>query len=265
MLVLRDALMSTETSTIQVSIIDIRPSYQHENQNMTKTATSILIGDTSSTDYLVVIDLKSDTIDMDKTYVTSEVKSKQFNGFTIMCTTIDTNISSSTIDVIPNISDVSTTLAIDLTDHKTITTTIGETRNIQRTHACLTCKDDLVDVIGTSNLAYCSKYHRHSFKKNIRRNISTTFVVPIGEEKYTLWPSDLVLDQLLTLVGVSAASTDTDIALTVLSYGNISIQYSELRKEILSEKNISDQVKDNQIQGVIVYVNKLQHYAFIKQ
>ncbi|CAF1184050.1 unnamed protein product [Rotaria sordida] len=180
MLVLRDALMSTETSTIQVSIIDIRPSYQHENQNMTKTATSILIGDTSSTDYLVVIDLKSDTIDMDKTYVTSEVKSKQFNGFTIMCTTIDTNISSSTIDVIPNISDVSTTLAIDLTDHKTITTTIGELGNIQRTNACLTCKGDLVDVIGTSNLAYCSKYHRHSFKKNIRRNISTTFVVPIG-------------------------------------------------------------------------------------
>ncbi|CAF4274980.1 unnamed protein product, partial [Rotaria magnacalcarata] len=53
------------------------------------------------------------------------------------------------------------------------------------------------------------------------------------DEKTTLWASDLVLEQLLNLVGVSIDDTDTDIASVVLSYGNMLIQYSELCKEII--------------------------------
>ncbi|CAF4084874.1 unnamed protein product, partial [Rotaria magnacalcarata] len=53
------------------------------------------------------------------------------------------------------------------------------------------------------------------------------------DEKTTLWASDLVLEQLLNLVGVSIDDTDTDIASAVLSYGNMLIQYSELCKEII--------------------------------
>ncbi|CAF4293315.1 unnamed protein product [Rotaria magnacalcarata] len=35
--------------------------------------------------------------------------------------------------------------------------------------------------------------------------------------------------------------------------------------EATLEKNINDEVKENQIQGVVVYANKLRHYAFIKR
>ncbi|CAF1021560.1 unnamed protein product [Rotaria magnacalcarata] len=35
--------------------------------------------------------------------------------------------------------------------------------------------------------------------------------------------------------------------------------------EATLEKNINDEVKENQIQGVVVYANKLRHCAFIKR
>ncbi|CAM4794143.1 unnamed protein product [Rotaria magnacalcarata] len=35
--------------------------------------------------------------------------------------------------------------------------------------------------------------------------------------------------------------------------------------EATVEKNINDEVNENQIQGVVVYANKLRHYALIKR
>ncbi|CAF3485756.1 unnamed protein product [Rotaria socialis] len=228
---LRDALISTETSTIEISIIDIRPTYEYEVQNTTKTTTFVLIGDATCTSYLMINDLKPDTICTEKTYVLTKVRSKKFNGSIILSTTIDTNISISMNEILPDISNIGTTLELDLNDNKTITTRIDEITDIHRMTACVTCKGDLVDVMGTTTLVYCGKCHRHSLKKNLSRNISTTIVIQI--EKHTLRASDLVLNELLTLVGASVDDTDTDIAAAVLSYGNIFIQYSELRKQIL--------------------------------
>ncbi|CAF3475451.1 unnamed protein product [Rotaria socialis] len=228
---LRDALISTETSTIEISIIDIRPTYEYEVQNTTKTTTFVLIGDANCTSYLMINDLKPDTICTEKTYVLTKVRSKKFNGSIILSTTIDTNISISMNEILPDISNIGTTLELDLNDNKTITTRIDEITDIHRMTACVTCKGDLVDVMGTTTLVYCGKCHRHSLKKNLSRNISTTIVIQI--EKHTLRASDLVLNELLTLVGASVDDTDTDIAAAVLSYGNIFIQYSELRKQIL--------------------------------
>ncbi|CAF1021542.1 unnamed protein product [Rotaria magnacalcarata] len=198
---LRDVLMSLETSTIEISIIEIRPTYEYDFQNTITTTTFILIGDASGTTFLNIIDLKSDAIFIDKAYILTKMRPKKFNGSTIISTTIDTNISVSTNEIIPNISGVETTLAMDLTDNKIIKVAIDEIGDIQRMIRCLTCKGDLVDVA--------------------------------GDEKTTLWASDLVLEQLLNLVGVSIDDTDTDIASAVLSYGNMLIQYSELCKEII--------------------------------
>ncbi|CAF4998501.1 unnamed protein product, partial [Rotaria magnacalcarata] len=151
-----------------------------------ETKTFILIGDASGTTFLNIIDLKSDAIFIDKAYILTKMRPKKFNGSTIISTTIDTNISVSTNEIIPNISGVETTLAMDLTDNKIIKVAIDEIGDIQRMIRCLTCKGDLVDVV--------------------------------GDEKTTLWASDLVLEQLLNLVGVSIDDTDTDIASAVLSY-----------------------------------------------
>ncbi|CAM4779612.1 unnamed protein product [Rotaria magnacalcarata] len=188
---LRDVLMSLETSTIEISIIEIRPTYEYDFQNTITTTTFILIGDASGTTFLNIIDLKSDAIFIDKAYILTKMRPKKFNGSTII----------STQEIIPNISGVETTLAMDLTDNKIIKVAIDEIGDIQRMIRCLTCKGDLVDVA--------------------------------GDEKTTLWASDLVLEQLLNLVGVSIDDTDTDIASAVLSYGNMLIQYSELCKEII--------------------------------
>ncbi|CAM4835408.1 unnamed protein product [Rotaria magnacalcarata] len=86
-------------------------------------------------------------------------------------------IEISIIEIIQNISDVETTLAMDLTDNKIIKITIDQVGDIHRMITCLTCKGDLVDVASATTLVYCSKCRRHSFKKNTRRNISTTFVI----------------------------------------------------------------------------------------
>ncbi|CAF2077970.1 unnamed protein product [Rotaria magnacalcarata] len=199
---LRDVLMSLETSTIEISIIEIRPTYEYDFQNTITTTTFILIGDASGTTFLNIIDLKSDAIFIDKAYILTKMRPKKFNGSTII----------STQEIIPNISGVETTLAMDLTDNKIIKVAIDEIGDIQRMIRCLTCKGDLVDVVGATTLVYCSKCR---------------------DEKTTLWASDLVLEQLLNLVGVSIDDTDTDIASAVLSYGNMLIQYSELCKEII--------------------------------
>ncbi|CAF2110012.1 unnamed protein product [Rotaria magnacalcarata] len=126
---------------------------------------------------IIINDLKPDTIFIDKAYVLTKVRPKKFNGSTIISTTIDTNISVSTNEIIQNISDVETTLAMDLTDNKIIKITIDQVGDIHRMITCLTCKGDLVDVASATTLVYCSKCRRHSFKKNTRRNISTTFVI----------------------------------------------------------------------------------------
>ncbi|CAF2039630.1 unnamed protein product [Rotaria magnacalcarata] len=78
---------------------------------------------------------------------------------------------------------------------------------------------------------------RPTYEYDFQNTITTTTFILIGDasgdEKTTLWASDLVLEQLLNLVGVSIDDTDTDIASVVLSYGNMLIQYSELCKEII--------------------------------
>ncbi|CAF4362286.1 unnamed protein product, partial [Rotaria magnacalcarata] len=54
---LRDVFMSLETSTIEISIIEIRPTYEYDFQNTITTTTFILIGDASGTTFLNIIDL----------------------------------------------------------------------------------------------------------------------------------------------------------------------------------------------------------------
>ncbi|CAF4469372.1 unnamed protein product, partial [Rotaria magnacalcarata] len=48
-------------------------------------------------------------------------------------------------EITPNVSDLTKTLAIDITYHKAITATINEIGDINRTSGSVTCQDDLVN------------------------------------------------------------------------------------------------------------------------
>lgn len=82
--------------------------------------------------------------------------------------------------MVADISEVTITLAIDLSDKKTIVSCIEEIGTITRSTGCSTCKGDLADVLGAAALVYCQKCHRHSLKKNINQDISTTLAIKHG-------------------------------------------------------------------------------------
>ena len=57
-----DALMSIELNTIRVSIIDIRASETYSNRRINRTSTFVMIGDNTTTTYLIVTDLTSEML-----------------------------------------------------------------------------------------------------------------------------------------------------------------------------------------------------------
>jgi hypothetical protein len=75
---------------------------------------------------------------------------------------------------------VANTLALDLSDQKIIISSIEEVGTITRSNGCSTCKGDLTDVNGAAALLYCQKCQRHSLKKNMTNDISTTVSIKNG-------------------------------------------------------------------------------------
>ena len=82
--------------------------------------------------------------------------------------------------MIPDVSLVSTTLSLDLTDQKIVVSSIEEFGSITRATGCSTCKGDLIDVTSGGALVYCSKCKRHSLRKSINQDQSTSFVIKKG-------------------------------------------------------------------------------------
>lgn len=82
--------------------------------------------------------------------------------------------------MIADVSGIGTTLALDLSDKKIVISSIEEVGMIIRSTGCSTCKGDLTDVMGVDTLVYCSKCKRHSLKKNMNANHSTSFVIRKG-------------------------------------------------------------------------------------
>ncbi|CAF4482160.1 unnamed protein product [Rotaria sp. Silwood2] len=258
LLSIRDALMSAEPCSIRVYIIDIRSPENFDRDGVIHTNTFVLIGDDSGTSYLVVIDLGTNTFSIEKSYDLTQVRRKMFNGVHILTTTINTYISLAMTSVTANISEVTTTLAIDLTDKKNIISTVEEIGTINRSSGCSTCKGVLTDVIGAAALVFCQNCQRHSLKKSINYDISTTLAIKNGQEKIILRASGQILERLLNCVGLTIAADDTEIAMALLSNVNLRFEYTELGQ---SDSSIVEQ----NIQGSIVMVNCRKHYAFIKR
>ncbi|CAF1287221.1 unnamed protein product [Rotaria sordida] len=230
---IKNALMSTELNTIRVSIIDIRPSENFISQGISRTSTFVLIGDQTGTTYLIATDLPSDILQVEKTYDITKVHKKIFNGSFLLSTTIDTHISSSNTTIIPDINDVAETMNINLSEKRTITTSISEVGEIRRSYSCLTCHGDLNEVKNVAALLYCEKCRRHILKVNVTQHISTTLVLKNDQEKIILFVNDQMLHQLLEIIGLNINMIDMDIAIGMMSCGNSILEYSELRKELL--------------------------------
>jgi hypothetical protein len=94
---IKDALMSTELNSIRASIIDIRAPEVYNSQGVNRTAIFILIGDETTTTYLLAMDLSPETLKVQETYNITKVRKRIINGSTILCTTIDSHISLSNL------------------------------------------------------------------------------------------------------------------------------------------------------------------------
>ena len=93
---IKDALTTPDLTTIRVYIIDIRPQEKYFKNGIERTSTFVLVGDETGTSFLACTDLKSDTIQIQKTYEISKIRKKIFNNLPILTTTIDTSICLST-------------------------------------------------------------------------------------------------------------------------------------------------------------------------
>ncbi|CAF1419492.1 unnamed protein product [Adineta steineri] len=123
---IKDSLMSIESNSIRVSIIDIRPAENFDNDGVTRSYNFVLIGDETGTTFLVVLDLAPEVLKTEYTYDITKIRRKNFNETYILSTTIDTHISLSKSTINPNIDDISKIMNIDLVDVKTIITAVME-------------------------------------------------------------------------------------------------------------------------------------------
>ena len=92
---IQDALMTSDTSTIRASALDVRPSDQFESRDVHRTSTFVLIGDQTITTYLVAVDLPEQSLLCENTYDFTKIRRKDFNGSYILTTTIETSITKS--------------------------------------------------------------------------------------------------------------------------------------------------------------------------
>ncbi|CAF1568734.1 unnamed protein product [Rotaria magnacalcarata] len=230
---IKDALIKNDFNNIRASIININVPENYTSQEIMKTSTFILIGDETTTSYLMAIDSLADTLEVEKTFDITQVRKKLFNGSFILTTTINTNISLSDTTITPNLDQVTQTMTLNLSDRKQITTTINEVGEIKRLYNCSTCHGDLSQVPNAAALLYCERCHRHILKANVNQHISTTLVLKNDEEKIILSVNDQILHQLLNIIGVTMNTDDTDIVLSLMSFGSLTFEYSELRRELL--------------------------------
>jgi len=89
---IEQALSSNELVSIRCFIMQINPSTQHNLNGSQRTSSFIVIVDETSTAYLLLNDLKPDTLQINKVYEISKIRKKVINDSLILSTTIDTNI-----------------------------------------------------------------------------------------------------------------------------------------------------------------------------
>ena len=89
---IEQALSSNELVSIRCFIMQINPPTQHNLNCSQRTSSFIVIVDETSTAYLLLNDLKPDTLQINKVYEISKIRKKVINDSLILSTTIDTNI-----------------------------------------------------------------------------------------------------------------------------------------------------------------------------
>ena len=89
---IEQALSSNELVSIRCFIMQINPPTQYNLNGSQRTSSFIVIVDETSTAYLLLNDLKPDTLQINKVYEISKIRKKVINDSLILSTTIDTNI-----------------------------------------------------------------------------------------------------------------------------------------------------------------------------
>ena len=92
---IQQALMSTDSNTIVCFIVQINPTAQYDDNGVQRSLTFILVADQSTSTFIMILDLKPDSIKLENIYQLTKIRKKSINGSTILATTIDTNIELS--------------------------------------------------------------------------------------------------------------------------------------------------------------------------
>lgn len=92
---IQQALMSIDSNTIVCFVVQINPTEQYDDNGFQRTLTFVLVADESSSTFVMIIDLKPDSIKLENIYQLTKIRKKSINGSTILATTIDTNIELS--------------------------------------------------------------------------------------------------------------------------------------------------------------------------
>jgi hypothetical protein len=89
------ALMSTDSNTIVCFVVQINPTEQYDDNGVQHSLTFVLVADQSTSAFVMIIDLKPDSIKLENIYRLTKVRKKTINGSSILATTIDSNIELS--------------------------------------------------------------------------------------------------------------------------------------------------------------------------
>jgi hypothetical protein len=94
---IRQALISSDLNTILGFVLQLNSTSQYDDNGVQRNITFVVIADESTTAFLMIIDLKPDSIKLQHVYQLTKIRKKVINGSTILSTTIDTNIELSTV------------------------------------------------------------------------------------------------------------------------------------------------------------------------
>jgi hypothetical protein len=94
---IREVLISSDLNTILCFVLQLNPTSQYDDSGIQRNMTFVVIADESTTAFLMIIDLKPDSIKLQHVYELTKIRKKVINGSAILSTIIDTNIDLSTV------------------------------------------------------------------------------------------------------------------------------------------------------------------------
>ncbi|CAF4359719.1 unnamed protein product [Rotaria magnacalcarata] len=147
---------------------------------------SSAIADESLTNILIVYDQLIDTVELNKNYTFTNIKTKKIYNTLILTTTSNTTVSEIQNEINTNLDDLNETMSMDLTDILTVSTIIDEARDVKEEKSCSICRENMIPLISKPNLIKCVNCKKIMVINKDNMQISMTIEIGDGI-KLTFW------------------------------------------------------------------------------